>query len=242
VKVIVLNACYSDTQAEILLGHVSCVIGMGGSISDEAARSFATSFYGGLGERASVAAAYNQGRAAISLEALSESDRPQLKVRNGVDPYQLILAADPSVSTTSTAGLSIIAMRTRSSSDFPIIDFTIRNNTPRSQVVMDLDIEVLEYHPIMATPTTRVLLPLAVYDVTVPRSIGASSLPIPTPVLVAPDDAATISIRLSCSDRDGRIPPNEAAFYVISFAFVSDMGIRAVSDPLTPEFDFSQIS
>jgi len=95
VKLVVLNACYSDAQADALLAHVACVVGMGGSIHDDAARSFAIGFYGGLGERESVAAAYKQGRAAISLEGLRDADRPQLKVRAGVDANHLVLAADP---------------------------------------------------------------------------------------------------------------------------------------------------
>jgi WD40 repeat protein len=95
VKLIVLNACYSEAQAEALLAHVDCVVGMGGSIGDDAARNFAVGFYGGLGERESVAAAYKQGRAAISLEGLRDSDRPQLKVRGDVVASQLILAVDP---------------------------------------------------------------------------------------------------------------------------------------------------
>jgi hypothetical protein len=104
VKLVVLNACCSDVQAEALLAHVGCVVRMGGSITDDAARNFAIGFYGGLGGGESVAAAYQQGRAAISLEGLREADRPQLKVRSGVDASQLILAADRSVSTSVTSG------------------------------------------------------------------------------------------------------------------------------------------
>jgi hypothetical protein len=97
VKLVVLNACYSDVQADALLAHIDCVVGMSGSIRDDAARSFAIGFYGGLGERESVAAAYKQGRAALSLEGLPDGDRPQLKVRAGVDATRLVLAqaADP---------------------------------------------------------------------------------------------------------------------------------------------------
>jgi formylglycine-generating enzyme required for sulfatase activity len=92
IKLIVLNACYTATQATALLAHVDCVVGMSGSLHEDAARNFAIGFYGGLGERESVAAAYNQGRAAISLEGLSDSEQPQLKVRDGVDANQLVLA------------------------------------------------------------------------------------------------------------------------------------------------------
>jgi len=48
VKVVVLSACYSQVSAEALLAHVDCVVGMGSSIHDDAARSFAVGFYGAL--------------------------------------------------------------------------------------------------------------------------------------------------------------------------------------------------
>jgi hypothetical protein len=102
VKVVVLNACYTDGQAEALIAHVDCVIGMHNLINDAAARSFAIGFYGGLGERESVAAAYMQGRAAISLEGLRDGDQPQLKVRDGVDANQLVLASPLSAAVRNT--------------------------------------------------------------------------------------------------------------------------------------------
>jgi hypothetical protein len=92
VKLIVLNACYSDAQADALIEHVDCVVGMGGAIADDAARNFAIGFYGGLGARESVDAAVRQGRAAISLEGLRDSDRPKLKVRAGVDAGKFVVA------------------------------------------------------------------------------------------------------------------------------------------------------
>lgn len=107
VRAVVLNACYSDAHAEALLAHVDCVVGTGGPIHDDDARSFAIGFYGGLGERESVATAYRQGCAAISLEGQptvrdvaaagprTSRDRPRLKVRDGVDAETLVLAADP---------------------------------------------------------------------------------------------------------------------------------------------------
>jgi CHAT domain len=110
VRVVVLNACYSEVHADALLAHVDCVVGTGGPILDTAARSFAVGFYGGLGEQESVAAAYRQGCAAISLEAGAPSGvsrdvipeplevdprRPQLRIRPGVDAEKLVLTADP---------------------------------------------------------------------------------------------------------------------------------------------------
>jgi CHAT domain len=94
VKLVVLNACFTEPIAEALLAHVDCVVGMSSSIHDDAARSFAIGFYGGLGERESIAAAFRQGCATISLKGLRDSDRPQLRLRDGIDAKQLILAAD----------------------------------------------------------------------------------------------------------------------------------------------------
>jgi hypothetical protein len=94
VRLVVLNACYTDAQADALLAHVDCVVGMAGAIHDAAARSFAIGFYGGLGERESVAAAYRQGRAAISLEGLPDAELPRLKVRPGVDAARLVFGVD----------------------------------------------------------------------------------------------------------------------------------------------------
>jgi CHAT domain len=93
VKLVVLSACYSEPQADALLAHIDHVVGIGGSIHEDAAKIFAIGFYGGLGEHESIADAYRQGRAAIDLQGLPAGDRPQLKVRAGADAARLILAA-----------------------------------------------------------------------------------------------------------------------------------------------------
>jgi formylglycine-generating enzyme required for sulfatase activity len=136
VQLVVLNACYSESHADALLAHVDCVVGIAGAIPDDAARSFAIGFYGGLGERESVAAAYKQGCAAISLEAAGDRewcpctardanalDRaasamnrpgPQLRVRHGVDANQLILGSGPTDATTVPRASIAPASRARS--------------------------------------------------------------------------------------------------------------------------------
>ncbi|HWO25005.1 MAG TPA: CHAT domain-containing protein, partial [Kofleriaceae bacterium] len=93
VRLIVLSACYSEAPAEALLAHVDCVVGMSGALHDDIARAFAIGFYGALGDQESIAAAYRHGNAAISLEGLSDADRPQLKVRAGADAARIVLAA-----------------------------------------------------------------------------------------------------------------------------------------------------
>ncbi|TMQ19071.1 MAG: hypothetical protein E6J90_18860 [Deltaproteobacteria bacterium] len=101
VKLVVLSTCYSETQAAALLAHVECVVGFGASAHADMAGIFAIGFYGGLGQRASVAAAFKHGVAAIKLEGLPNSTRPQLRVHPDMDADRLIPAAlaqtDPGV-------------------------------------------------------------------------------------------------------------------------------------------------
>jgi hypothetical protein len=110
VRLAVLSACYSEAEAEALRAQVDCVVGMSGSIGDDAARSFAIGFYGGFGAAEPVEAAFRQGCAAISLVGLSEHDLPRLKVRDGIDAQQLIFAADalPQPTDRPTASMTAI--------------------------------------------------------------------------------------------------------------------------------------
>lgn len=92
VRLVVLSACYSDASADALLAYVDCVVGMGGTLQEDAAKAFAVGFYGALGEDESVTAAYRHGTAAISLQGLLNAERPQLRVRAALDADRIVLA------------------------------------------------------------------------------------------------------------------------------------------------------
>lgn len=111
VQVVVLNACYSEAQADALCAHVDCVVGVRGTISAAGARSFAIGFYGGLGEHESVSTAFRQGCAAIGLEGKREYDRPQLKTRCGIDATRFVLGASVQQNTVSSSNQPDIASR-----------------------------------------------------------------------------------------------------------------------------------
>ena len=81
-KLVVLCNCYSDAQAEALLAHVECVIGIDVSARGDEAWIFATGFYRALGDGASIKAAYDDGVASLALAGLPTSVRPQIKVRS----------------------------------------------------------------------------------------------------------------------------------------------------------------
>ncbi len=86
-RVVVLNACYSEVQAKAIVAEIDFVVGMTESIGDKAARLFAASFYRGLGFGRSVQTAFDLGVNAIKREGLFKyEDVPVLLVKPGVDP------------------------------------------------------------------------------------------------------------------------------------------------------------
>lgn len=79
VECVVLNACYSEAQAEAIARHIPYVIGMNKAIGDHAAIEFAVSFYDALGSGESVEFAYKLGCSAIRLAGIKEYLTPVLK-------------------------------------------------------------------------------------------------------------------------------------------------------------------
>jgi hypothetical protein len=91
VRVVVLNACYSAAQADLLRTKVDCIVGMDGAIGDEAARAFAIRFYGALGNRRSIGNAVAQGIATLAAKQLADAALPRCLTREGVDAHKLVL-------------------------------------------------------------------------------------------------------------------------------------------------------
>jgi hypothetical protein len=104
VQCVVLNACYSDRQAEAIAKHVPCVIGMSNAISDEAAIKFAASFYRGLGYGRSVNDAFELGCNDIALHNIPEEATPRLKYVQGVDPAKLFFSSSSRDKRLTTTG------------------------------------------------------------------------------------------------------------------------------------------
>src|SRR5262249_16604970 len=90
-RVIVLNACYTASQADVLCTRVDCVVGMDGAIGYDAARAFAIRFYGALSNRRSIGNAVDQGVAALAAKQIPDEVLPRCVTRDGVDRYQVVL-------------------------------------------------------------------------------------------------------------------------------------------------------
>jgi hypothetical protein len=76
VRCVILNACYSQVQAEAIAQKIPCVIGMSQAIGDEAAIKFSQGFYDALGAGKDYAAAFEFGRASIDLDGIAEHLTP----------------------------------------------------------------------------------------------------------------------------------------------------------------------
>lgn len=79
IECVVLNACYSEVQANAIAQHIPYVIGMNKAIGDKAAIKFATGFYNALLAGESVEFAYKLGCNVIQLNGIPENLTPQLK-------------------------------------------------------------------------------------------------------------------------------------------------------------------
>lgn len=94
VRVVVLNACYSQEQAAAIVKEIEFVVGMNDSIGDLAARKFAASFYRGLAFGQTMEVAFGLGVNALKREGLLDDESvPVLLVRPGASSDAVLVAA-----------------------------------------------------------------------------------------------------------------------------------------------------
>ncbi|MGD1912511.1 MAG: CHAT domain-containing protein [Rivularia sp. (in: cyanobacteria)] len=81
IECVLLNACYSETQADSIHQHIDCVVGMNQAIGDEAAIQFSKGFYTALFSNRNYQDSFQMGCAAIDLQGIPEYATPQIKIR-----------------------------------------------------------------------------------------------------------------------------------------------------------------
>lgn len=75
---VILNACYSEKQANAIARHIDYVIGMDKAIGDKAAIAFSIGFYQALGAGRTIEQAYKLGCVQIRLQNIDEHSTPVL--------------------------------------------------------------------------------------------------------------------------------------------------------------------
>jgi hypothetical protein len=113
---------------------------------------------------------------------------------------------------------------------FPKLNVVLVNHTKQSQVVTGVDVVVNDYSPAAGIPETQILRPMAVIDVDLPSGLGSFSYDLATPIQVAPDDAVTVSLRLSKDIGGNKIHPGKDGFHQFYFVFITATGLILDTD------------
>src|SRR5205823_5388421 len=103
-SLVVLNACYSQTQAEAIAKYVYQVIATRTAVGDEAAIGFSAGFYQGLASGRGVTAAFELGCARMEMADKSMGDIMLLKKGSGRARFDL--SFETSESSHPTPALS----------------------------------------------------------------------------------------------------------------------------------------
>jgi hypothetical protein len=92
VRVVVLNACYSEAQAKAIVREIDCAVGMSRAIGDRAAIAFASEFYQAVAFGRSVQDAFDLGVVRLTGEGVADArGLVKLHKRRGVNPSDVIL-------------------------------------------------------------------------------------------------------------------------------------------------------
>lgn len=81
VECVLLNACYSEEQADSIHQHIDCVVGMNQTIGDRVAIKFSIGFYTALLAGRNYEDSFQMGCTSIDLQGIPEYATPQIKIR-----------------------------------------------------------------------------------------------------------------------------------------------------------------
>lgn len=98
IECVLLNACYSEIQAEAINKHINYVIGMTEGVNDKTAIEFAIGFYDALGAGKTFDEAFKFGKNAIQLYNIPQHFIPILKRKPNIEANasQVIINIDES--------------------------------------------------------------------------------------------------------------------------------------------------
>ena len=98
VRVVLLNACYSETQAKAIVKEIDCAIGMSDEIRDNHAVAFAAEFYQALAYGRSVQVGFDLGLKRLTAEGVADAKQlVKLHKGKGIKPADIFLVGDTPV-------------------------------------------------------------------------------------------------------------------------------------------------
>ena len=172
VECVVLNACYSDVQAQAIAHHIPYVIGMKQAVGDNAAREFAVGFYDALAAGESIQFAYKSGCVSISMAGIPEELTPVLKNKSdfaGAPVSDILEESSSAVANARSAKLS--PSESSPSPPPPLLNL----DNPEGSVSLDCQLYI-DRPPIESDCYQAILKPGALIRVKAPHQMGKTSL------------------------------------------------------------------
>jgi hypothetical protein len=218
VECVLLNACYSQAQANSIGQHINYVVGMNDALGDRAAIEFAVGFYDALGYGRSVPEAYEFGLSAITLEGIDEMATPILQIRAGLERAglgierqgqredqrkdqgidQRIELKEPA---TETAASGASKGKEASFDLNPVEEKSLELEEPEGLVPLD-SLFYVERSPIESDCYEAILRPGSLIRIKAPRQMGKTSLLVRT--LAHARSQGFTTVRLSLQEADTR--------------------------------------
>ncbi|WP_445314293.1 AAA-like domain-containing protein [Microcoleus vaginatus] len=173
VECVILNACYSEVQAEAIARHIPYVIGMKQTVGDNAAREFAVGFYDTLVAGESIERAYKLGCVSISMAGISEEPTPILKKKSDFSELDAAeRSRDASVSDIVEESSPVVE-NARSIAAPPLSLLNLDN--PEGSVSLDSPLYI-DRPPIESDSYQTIVKPGALIRIKAPRQMGKTSL------------------------------------------------------------------
>jgi len=174
VECVLLNACYSEVQAEAIAQHIPYVIGMNEAVGDRAALEFAVGFYDALGAGRSIERAFKEGCLSIRMAGIPEHLTPVLRQKgDGIsDSSASIELRDQAIADTR----KLIPVPP-SPSDAPAASGVtpVQLDEPEGQMPLDSQFYI-ERPPNEVRCYEMIVKPGALIRIKAPRQMGKSSL------------------------------------------------------------------
>ena len=174
VQCVLMNACYSEVQANAIAEHIPFVIGMNKAVGDKAAREFAVGFYDALGAGREIPIAYEFGKVSISMAGIPEHLTPQLVTPKTRKCFK---TTEPMNEPVAVVSRKLLATPTRST----VSPTTLPNpiavvlDMPEGSVSLDSPFYI-DRPPIEDECYDTIDRPGALIRIKAPRQMGKSSL------------------------------------------------------------------
>ncbi len=122
VRLVLLNACFTSTQARSLSEVIDYSVGTGTGIGDKGGVAFAGAFYRALGFGKSVKEAFESAKAELALTKMPRTKGIELFVRNGISENDQFPQAYPDLSEAPDPCRLLSDLFARHSGDYDILN------------------------------------------------------------------------------------------------------------------------